>query len=1002
MQVHQAKQRYLDELSTSLFHFILPLLPTPEELNTKQQVRVLIEKLIRTVEPGARLLAFGSTANGFSLRNSDMDLCVLLDRSSDEAKSAPPASDLVNIIGHLLEQETNFAVKALPKAYVPIIKLTLSPSPGLPFGIACDIGFENRLALENTRLLLTYATIDPARVRTMVLFIKVWSKRRRINSPYRGTLSSYGFTLLVLFFLIHVQNPPVLPNLQQIPPLVPKTKEELELDGHNIWFFDDTELLRKEWSSANFQSVGELLIDFFKFYCQNFAFNTDVVSIRAGLLTKESKMWTTDSDVGSLNEMSRDRNRLCIEDPFETSYNVARTVTKDGLYTIRGEFMRASRILTSRPGRAVTALAQLCEERDEELMRAPRSRSPAGGSRSPYAFGSGYRHVDRLSPPKQYLPFPASSTISPHLSAAEYHQSNGNLYRSVSASATSRQPYTPIVSSPFSPVHSPAGSPRGRSAQLSGMGVSRPGSSNTGGRGLGMDLGPRGTSGGGSGGYSSNGIPISSRSGSQHMPKQDLSTSPTFQVQDRGRPEMSAAAVAAAASAGSTGSQYGMYANSIPPVDMSVPFSDAFNRGTGGTSLDRQSVTVPGSTHVRGRTGNRINNIKLGSGLSPSPAVGSGAGQQILTGAYSPIRSTSPASSAARRAISTPPPGSTFGLSSANVESIYLNGAGSSSGNDRFYQDGLGPAGFLPSDAPSSMSTGSSSSTTTMPSIPGSSHGLPARPGFGNSSVGNPAGAPGSLVGVGGANGGGSSNSSSSHHVNNLGHNHNHSNSSTSVFSSPTFPSAATVGGSAGPLGPFSSSATASVSASANTSPRLHYRPVVGGDSSNEPAYLSPSLLLSPESVSQPLPLEKINAALNNAGAIGEGVSGTSGGGGVNGTSTPPIGSSGGSTASYHRFQHGFAVPRSSSLSRSSSRPRSSLGASLGGGSIAAGDDYRGMGMVATTSHTPTAASRLAHHFDISTALSKLELHASASATDLTTLGSSAGGGSGAEKGRFR
>jgi len=41
--------------------------------------------------------------------------------------------------------------------------------------------------------------------------------------------------------------------------------------------------------------------------------------------------------------------------------NVARTVTKDGLYTIRGEFMRASRILTGRPERAVTALAQLCE-----------------------------------------------------------------------------------------------------------------------------------------------------------------------------------------------------------------------------------------------------------------------------------------------------------------------------------------------------------------------------------------------------------------------------------------------------------------------------------------------------------------------------------------------------------------------------------------------------------------------------------------------------------------
>jgi hypothetical protein len=38
--------------------------------------------------------------------------------------------------------------------------------------------------------------------------------------------------------------------------------------------------------------------------------------------------------------MARDRNRLCIEDPFEISYNVARTVTKDGLYTVRETVQR--------------------------------------------------------------------------------------------------------------------------------------------------------------------------------------------------------------------------------------------------------------------------------------------------------------------------------------------------------------------------------------------------------------------------------------------------------------------------------------------------------------------------------------------------------------------------------------------------------------------------------------------------------------------------------------
>ena len=36
------------------------------------------------------------------------------------------------------------------------------------------------------------------------------------------------------------------------------------------------------------------LIDFFKFYSRDFTYNTSVVSIRAGLLTKESKGWQSE------------------------------------------------------------------------------------------------------------------------------------------------------------------------------------------------------------------------------------------------------------------------------------------------------------------------------------------------------------------------------------------------------------------------------------------------------------------------------------------------------------------------------------------------------------------------------------------------------------------------------------------------------------------------------------------------------------------------------------
>ncbi|WVN88679.1 uncharacterized protein L203_103892 [Cryptococcus depauperatus CBS 7841] len=401
-------RRFLNDLSSSLFSFVLPLLPPGEELSVKEEVRCLIEKLIKSLEPSARLLSFGSSCNSFGLRNSDMDLVVLID--DPQAKVDP--GNFVESMGSLLERETNFNVKPLPRARIPILKLELAPSPALPFGIACDIGIENRLAIENTRLLLTYATIDPARVRTLVLFLKVWSKRRKINSPYRGTLSSYGYTLMVLYYLVHVKQPPVLPNLQRIMPMRPLVEEEVMLEGRNVYFFDDVETLRRDWSSVNFESVGELLVDFFRYFSHDFQFNNSVLSLRAGQLTKESKGWVNDIDVGGLNEMARDRNRLCIEDPFEISYNVARTVTKDGLYTIRGEFMRATRILTQRPERAVLALAELCREREDELQRAPRSSSPAPRSLS--ASRSNFVTASHSYRSRSQAPFDRLGSNGPH------------------------------------------------------------------------------------------------------------------------------------------------------------------------------------------------------------------------------------------------------------------------------------------------------------------------------------------------------------------------------------------------------------------------------------------------------------------------------------------------------------------------------------------------------------------------------------------------------------
>lgn len=68
---HASKHRFfVVELSQALFDFVIRLLPAQEEMAVKEDVRKLLERLIRTIEPDSRLLSFGSTANGFSLRNS--------------------------------------------------------------------------------------------------------------------------------------------------------------------------------------------------------------------------------------------------------------------------------------------------------------------------------------------------------------------------------------------------------------------------------------------------------------------------------------------------------------------------------------------------------------------------------------------------------------------------------------------------------------------------------------------------------------------------------------------------------------------------------------------------------------------------------------------------------------------------------------------------------------------------------------------------------------------
>lgn len=294
------------------------------------------------------------------------------------------------------------------------------PKSGI--GVQCDLNFSAQLALQNTHLLRCYSLTDD-RVRPLVLFVKHWAKIRGINTPYRGTLSSYGYVLMVLHYLVNVAKPFVCPNLQLMaPPVDPDlTPEQIEdtvnCQGRDIRFWRDqnqiASMAQQGILNQNKDSIGYLLRGFFEYYAQGgmmstghgrgFDWGRDVISLRTqgGILGKQAKGWTgaktvlevqpsdkppaTEPDMPQANPISvneeqnngtlpetshahpspdattaskslQDRGKpevrgvryrflFAIEDPFELEHNVARTVTHNGIVSIRDEFRRAWQII---------------------------------------------------------------------------------------------------------------------------------------------------------------------------------------------------------------------------------------------------------------------------------------------------------------------------------------------------------------------------------------------------------------------------------------------------------------------------------------------------------------------------------------------------------------------------------------------------------------------------------------------------------------------------------
>ncbi|EXJ79662.1 hypothetical protein A1O3_07942 [Capronia epimyces CBS 606.96] len=292
------------------------LQPTAESEKRRSRFIEKLDKILRGRWPTSSINVnvFGSTGNNLGTSDSDVDVCITTDCKEMER---------VCSIADLLAKHGMERVVCVSSAKVPIVKIW---DPELQ--VACDINVNNPLALENTELVRAYVGID-SRVRPLAMIIKYWAKRRILNdAALGGTLSSYTWICLALNFL-QTRDPPILPALQQQPKLEPKF-----LAGVNVAFDRDVQS-HKDFGSRNKSSLGELLFHFFRYYSHEFDLEQSVVSVRLGrVLPKVEKSWHLLQD-----------NRLCVEEPFNISRNLANTADDTSMRGIHLELRRAYKLI---------------------------------------------------------------------------------------------------------------------------------------------------------------------------------------------------------------------------------------------------------------------------------------------------------------------------------------------------------------------------------------------------------------------------------------------------------------------------------------------------------------------------------------------------------------------------------------------------------------------------------------------------------------------------------
>lgn len=290
-------------LTFSLQEFSRQTLPSHElevaRNELLQRLGVTINKLFNGE---VKMEIFGSCAANLSSSSSDLDICL---SHIDSSEKGNELGILAQLDKRLREENYGNPLTIL-SARVPIVKLTDRIT-----GIECD--FATRVGKHRLKSsLLKLLTEFDDRFRPLVLAIKYWSKRRYAGDASRGTLNSFGHSLLIVHFF-QACEPPVLPIVKLV-----EESNGIEDEKSRSLVWDSS--LFENFERHNTSSLGELLFQYFEYYATKFDPNIHVVS------THQRYLIEADSFQRKAEFQERHYTYFCVQDPVDESDNVGRNM----------------------------------------------------------------------------------------------------------------------------------------------------------------------------------------------------------------------------------------------------------------------------------------------------------------------------------------------------------------------------------------------------------------------------------------------------------------------------------------------------------------------------------------------------------------------------------------------------------------------------------------------------------------------------------------------------